>query len=467
MAVELNACYAGSSTKMMKDVVAAALRAGGDDGAKFANQVEAETDWRFQYPKHFRRMTNLMNEKSCTQIAEAGLAAAYQAFTINGKPLAEMVNSDGDDDIQDFKTLTIKGEGQVTAVEVQYKNGTYAGDELLKLVTTFSDGEKLEKSCLTAITQVLPKLDRKLDDKWFVLLGAGSEIGPCEFLLQRGANVVALRTRKVDAWKALVKKVKSWPGTLYIPTEDGSVETAGCDLIGETHRALRWVRGVVPANADLTVGYYIYLDGVKHVTATMACDLIMTRFQKKQNARLAYICSPTVSVPLSKEMKDAMQTNRDLAPWYVRFSGCPALDVDLLDEDAQIYLMHGYMTKQGPNYALAKTLQNFRALLSPKVSWQLAPASRTLSVTHNSTMEKLLGGFAYIPPMEVFDPDSVATICGLLLMSDVFFPKQYSHPMERFMSSSFHGGFLRVGFSLEKSKLLSGIILGLGTIAPR
>merc|ERR1719289_231742 len=208
------------------------------------------------------------------------------------------------DTTQTFKTRTVKGEGEIKDVSLPYKGKNLSGNDLTAQVKKWNEENKLESSGVEAIEQILPKLkDAKIDSsKWFVILGAGSALGPTEFLLSRGANVIALRTRRPNEWKALEERTrKEYTGTLHIPTEDGTIETAGVDLLQEPFRALTWIKEVLPSvGADVTVGFYIYLDGVKHVQVTMTCDLIMMSLHESHNARLAYIGSPSLTCPLPK-----------------------------------------------------------------------------------------------------------------------------------------------------------------------
>jgi len=383
---------------------------------------------------------------------------AYDAFTVNNEPLGAA--KDG----LSFKALTIVGDGQVQPVQLLYKDEMYDGKSLLELISSLSTQGKLEPSGVSAISSVLSTTDNvALSGKWFVLLGAGSEMGPCEFLLQRGATVVAIRTRKAEAWKGLALKAKQWPGTLVIPTEDGSIETAGVDVIKEPNRVHRWLCEVVPAGVDLTVGFYIYLDGVRHVMATVACDFIMTHFQRTHDARLAYIGSPSISVPVTSKMVESANENRASAPWYIRLAGSTSVPTIDFCDSSDMIVRHDYSTRQGPNYALAKTLQNMRAVLSEKLSYQMGPATRTESVVHNKTMEKVLNALEFMPPCETFEPSFVAPMCGLLLLSDVFSKEEKkNHPMEPMLTGNFHGGLLRCGYAMDKGSMLNVTLYSLG-----
>ena len=48
-----------------------------------------------------------------------------------------------------------------------------------------------------------------LSDRYFVLLGAGSEMGPFEVLMSLGANVVAIDLDRPFIWQRLLKRAKT------------------------------------------------------------------------------------------------------------------------------------------------------------------------------------------------------------------------------------------------------------------
>ena len=60
---------------------------------------------------------------------------------------------------------------------------------------------------------------------------------------------------------------------------------------------------------------------------------------------------------------------------------------------------------QGPNYALAKRLQHWLAIIARAsghtVSSNVAPSTATLSVVHNAQFAAAYGGFHHFKPMEV------------------------------------------------------------------
>jgi hypothetical protein len=72
---------------------------------------------------------------------------------------------------------------------------------------------------------------------------------------------------------------------------------------------------------------------------------------------------------------------------------------------AQLYVVDGSVSAQGPNYALAKRLQHWRAVVSRSnghtVSSNVAPSTATRSVVHNAQFAAAYGGMHHMRPMEV------------------------------------------------------------------
>ena len=142
--------------------------------------------------------------------------------------------------------------------------------------------------------------------------------------------------------------------------------------------------------------------------------------------------------------------------------------MDSQNEEKVIYLHHGFVTAQGPNYALAKTAQVWRAMVSKNYpSFCVGPITKTASVCHNPTMAAMLKSYDRVKPYEIMDPPCASTVLGILLAHDVLFEtpdkdKETGHPFERTLGSSFHSGDLRGPYNVESSKMLSGTLYVLG-----
>ena len=80
-------------------------------------------------------------------------------------------------------------------------------------------------------------------------------------------------------------------------------------------------------------------------------------------------------------------------------------------------------------------------------------------------MRYLLNAMHLLPPSEAFDPPTASRLMCLLLLADVINPAEENpmsseskdvleNPIRVTEFGSFHGGALRVGYNIEKSKLL-------------
>jgi hypothetical protein len=71
----------------------------------------------------------------------------------------------------------------------------------------------------------------------------------------------------------------------------------------------------------------------------------------------------------------------------------------------EFFINDGIVVAQGPNYALAKRLQHWRAMLARSeghpVSSNIAPSTATISVVHNAQFAAAYGGFPHFKPFEV------------------------------------------------------------------
>jgi hypothetical protein len=126
--------------------------------------------------------------------------------------------------------------------------------------------------------------------------------------------------------------------------------------------------------------------------------------------------------------------------------------------------------QQGPNYALAKRVQRWRALHERAngrlVSLNVAPATRTRSVLRNRALAAAYAG-AHRFGVEVFDPSTSNTLMAALLVHDLRNPAaaanpgvQLGHPMELFWQGANHGGLWRNAFE-PRSVLGVAVVLGM------
>lgn len=467
----------GKTTQPAKEVWAAVAAAGGDNA--LAEKILGEKDWRYGYVPHCSAVADLVAKKSGKIAAQAGMDKLKSTFVLIDKekgldlPLSEVnkiAPKKGGEAF--FSAKIVEGTGEQRDAGVPYRGKVLSGNAFASQCDDWLQTGRIEKDTSAKLKEAINAVGQ-LKGKVFVLLGAGSEMGPMEFLLEHGATVLAVRTRKPQAWVEMAAFAEKTTGKLVIPVDkDGA---AGCDICAQPLEIRDFVLNNLPEKCtDLTVGMYTYLDSEAHVRVSLGCDLIMEGISQYVPAgcvvRRAYLGSPSVSTAISREMCEASDANRANAGFFTKM--CMAPQPRLTrgiegNEDACIW--HGYSTLQGPNYALAKCLQTWAAMNhNGPVSFANGPFTYTTSVTHNATAKTILDAIHMLEPSEAFQPDTARSVLGLLLTYDTVVAKDefpYHGDFARVTQGGcFHGGVLRIGFDYESSKLLGARLLMKGKI---
>jgi len=204
------------------------------------------------------------------------------------------------------------------------------------------------------------------------------------------------------------------------------------------------------------LGMYTYLDSDAHVRVSIACDLIMSALAPPRgHAALAYMQTPSLAYDIPEA--DARASQRFWGATWLRFLGyTPNARPPV--EGTRRYVHDGFLNLQGPNYALAKTLQMWRATVARNrdgllVSTNCAPAARTASMVagdnkNAGTIAVGLGGMGHFPPLASYDQETVAACMAALLVHDLTnaaamanpMAPPMSHPHDLFSAQAFHGG---------------------------
>jgi hypothetical protein len=94
-----------------------------------------------------------------------------------------------------------------------------------------------------------------------------------------------------------------------------------------------------------------------------------------------------------------------------------------LAKESGYALVDGIVVAQGPNYALAKRIQHWRAMVhlaqGNPVSSNIAPSTATISVVHNKQFAAAYGGFRFFKPMWVSFQETSNAVMAALLISDI------------------------------------------------
>ena len=311
-----------SSTPVAKEILASAIGAVDKDAAE---KCRNEKKWRFGYNKHLVTMVecSCKSPEDALKLANAGLDKAYESFQFvssDGKTVSfkEVMASPA---TEKFHTGFVKGElsSKSNVLEVGYKGKSISGEELKTQVKKWVDYGTIEPSAGDAIIACVDNpgwID--LSDRYFVLLGAGSAMGPFEILMSLGANVVAIDLDRAPIWKRLINRARNSSGSITFPMtkeqtackdDDELYAVSGCNLFTETPKIRDWLVGLYP-DKPFTVGSYAYLNGALHVQVSLAMDAICRDLcDKRKGTSLAYLCTPTDLHLIPKEAHDAAAMN--------------------------------------------------------------------------------------------------------------------------------------------------------------
>jgi hypothetical protein len=230
-------------------------------------------------------------------------------------------------------------------------------------------------------------------------------------------------------------------GTLLVPVtraapaplrpgsgEEAIARRAGLDLAREVPAAADWVAGL---DGPLVLGNYVYADGAANVAVCAAADALTARLQAaRSDLALAFLVTPTdvYAVPAeavahsvrayasrARAAKLAGRPLRTLSGGrLLRRAYAPGADPGICDS---------LVSQQGPNYALAKRLQRWRATVAREmgttVSLNIAPPTRTRSVVKNRALAAAYAG-AHRFGAEVFESATTRALMAALLVHDLY-----------------------------------------------
>lgn len=147
------------------------------------------------------------------------------------------------------------------------------------------------------------------------------------------------------------------------------------------------------------------------------------------------------------------------------------------DDGSTLKLIDGLSVDQGPNYALAKRLQHWRAMIQYNagniVSSNIAPSTATLSVVSNRSFGWAYGGMPYFKPYEIFQQDTTNAVMAGVLVANITQSESPSNPknrdacgikntLELFKCNSVHGGLWRAAYKVDSIGVTSVFIHFLG-----
>jgi hypothetical protein len=392
-----------------------------------------------------------------------------------------------------------------------------AGAALVAQLDAWTKGGFMEPDARSAIawtSEHFAEVKERLKSTHFVMIGAGSAMGPYKKLLEIGAHVVALDVSVAvgpfapGLWKRLLEEASKSPGSVTFPTSSaptaaaaGSPEylatIAGADVINQPAEIARWLvewQKGVPKDHTVVIGNYTYLDGDRHVKLALACDAIISalRAARPKNTAVAFLCTPTDAHIMAPEAHAASKAalGAGLGPLGLEkaanlLSGGRALVPNARKPVAgpngsAVHIVNGLSTAQSFNYALAKRIQHWRAVVEfsqgAVVSSMVAPSTATISVLSNPSFGWVYGGMPYFG-YEVFKQDTTNAVMCALLLHDALNEASPKNPknrvaarknssLELFRSQSVHGGLWRSPYTIDSIGNISALIYFAKVLAP-
>ncbi len=451
-----------STTPTTKGVLADSVR--GVDPA-LADRIDGSRQWRKEYVDLVRAVTavSARSADDASRIATDGLASMRRRMVLVGDSGAEVGLEEAETRMPagaaPFGTESVRGTAEpVTELRVPVAGRELAGAELRGQLGAWVDAGVVEPSFAEVVGEVIDHPEwLSLPGHRPLLVGAGAEMGPLETLLSWGADVLAIDLPRSRAWRYKKGMATRGAGTLTFPVDASG--DSGADVVHQPGEVLEWIRRV-RGDEPLAVGMHAYADSGVHVRVSAAMDLLMGRLTDEDPATaLAWLATPTDAFVVPSEVVAAARerwAGRGVALKGVQ-APARALGRGRLfapayrdAEDGASGVADVLVPQQGPNYAMAKRLQRWRGVSAEaagqRVSFNVAPATWTRSVTKNPVLGAAYGG-AHHFGVEVFRPETVRPLMAALLVRDlVREPPQRTHPEELFSEAAAHGGLWRAGY---------------------
>jgi hypothetical protein len=488
-----------STSTLGRAVVAEAL---GRVDAEGARSAEQESNWRTGYLTHFRRLivAGLASRQAAVSVARDGLESLHRRMRVAGPGGAEtgldaLVSAPSQGEIA---TVTVAGTGTAEkSLSVPYRGERLRGDALLRRLEAWVAAGVIEPSCADAIRTVAAHPDwLALPGRTIVVLGAGAEIGPLPVLLSWGARAIGVDLPRPFIWERVLETARRGAGTLLVPVagrgpgqapaeasgqalaeasgqapaeaSGALAQCAGLDLTGDVPTIADWLASV---EGPLVLGNYVYADGAANVRVASAVDALTVRLQgSRSDVALAFLATPTdvFAVPADAVAQAvngylSRSLTARLGGWPLHTLSGGRLLRRAYPPGADPGVCDSLVPQQGPNYALAKRLQRWRATVAREggatVSLNVAPPTRTRSVLKNRILAAAYEG-AHRFGVEVFEPGTCKTLMAALLVHDLHTgggPAQ-AHPWQDEAHAAAHGGLWRGAYAPRSALGLAALL---------
>jgi len=475
-----------STSALGQAVVADALNRADPAGARAASQ---EGSWRAGYLAHFRRLieAGLTSRQAAMSVARDGLASLHSRMRVvrHGEPetgLGTLVSAPAR---HGLAAVRVAGDGTAEReLAVPYRGERLTGSALLRQLDAWVAAGVIEPSCADAVRAVAASPDwLALPGSTVVVLGAGAEIGPLPVLLSWGVRAIGIDLPRPGIWDRVLETARHSGGTLLVPVADAKpgqdgpdpggdlAQRAGFDLTGDVPAVADWLAGL---DGPLVLGNYVYADGAANVRVASAVDALTVRLHaERRDVALALLATPTDvfavpgdAVAQSARAYAARSPAAKLGGWPLRTLSGGRLLRPAYPPGVDPGICDSLIAQQGPNYALAKRLQRWRATVARDagavVSMNVAPPTRTRSVTKNRVLAAAYAGAGRFG-VEVFEPATTKVLMAALLVHDLHTRRPAAeHPWQDEAHAAAHGGLWRTAYA-PRSALTLAALLGYPT----
>lgn len=434
-----------STAALGRSVVADALRVVDPEAAEAA---EHEPDWRRGYLRHFRALveSSLGSGDGGYEVAAVGLAAVHARMRVTrdgeDAPLDQVF---ADPVGRPLETVTLSGSGKAERdLSLPYRGDLLRGDALARRLDAWVDAGTIEASCAEAVREVAANPDwLDLSDQRLVVLGAGAEMGPLPAVLGWGGTVVGVDLPRPDLWARLNAVAASTAGRLIAPR-------GGADLLTDLPAIAQWLLRI---EGRLVLGDYVYAPGADQVRLSAAVDALATHIRgRRADTALAFLATPTdvFAVPgAAVAHANARYRARGVRSRLASVASAGTLLRPNYPDGADPGIADSLVAQQGPNYALAKRIQRWRAALTRRdgtVSFAVAPPTRTRSVLNNRLLAAAYAG-AHLFDVEVFEPATANKLMAVLLVHQLRKPRPAAKTVwEDEAVAAAHGGLWRTPY---------------------
>jgi hypothetical protein len=445
-------------------------------------------NWALEYRSILEDFTAIMaaaSNEQCLDMAQAGLDALHgmMLFRIDHQtivPAKDIFMLSGS--FAKLETVTLLGTKApdidfqfplVNPQNLEDENELYGVDACAQVDAWYKYGVlETSASVLAKTTLISNNITSTLHNKVFVLLGCTSEMGPAKSLLQiPGVTVIGVARggRRLDDMIDFVRFHSPDDTTFMYPKN-------GADLIHQGPQITQWILDHTDPKQQIILCPLASMDGEASVRVTVAQDLIVQRIlRQRSNTVLSQYISPATVLVLPPAAATNAERRFNDRPKWEKWAGTlsmgkwlqPSLPKSETSNN-DYCILNGLVGVQGPDYALAKTMQMWRCMLAMYredhiVSAPFAPTTRTRSMMENSQVAAALEGMHQFEPLLAFDVGPASSLLAAILVSHIQMlnrplPDMEENPFTLFWDGAVHGGVWTCPYSLDSISTINWVL---------